>query len=1010
MKKTQLKEAFRNIQNQRVSFASIIVIAMLAVTVYLGILYAAKALNLHTSSWYYQWNTQDLQVYSPLLLTKSDVEAIRSIEGVGEAEGCIETEALYPAEDGLYAVKVMTIPERVALPQLLEGRFPSAADECMVEKEFSEEFGIQPGDRISLKKGDQENAPLLKNESLTVTGIFYHADHITYQLIFTQYIIVPEEAFDEESLFGDYTKVRVSLADHPENRFGNEYWQAVAPVEQALKQLGAERFPDRKEDFERELRDAEEKIIEKERELQDAEKQLAEAKQSLEEARALIADGEEEIRKAKEQLHGAAQQLDWYGGLISLVDRILGVVDGKETLTLELIPELEEYFYTYYHDGYGEMIRDAAVPAIENLIDEFLHKDPADIDLKDFEQKYREARKQYEEYRGNYFYSGEQYLDGLTLLEKTEKELAKKKLELEDGEKTLAEKEQELKDGWKALADARIKLADERRYLENIESVEWTVLNNNADEGYIFSRENTGNLSSLSLTFSLLFVLVAALIIYASVGRMVDEQAALVGTTKALGMRTGEILGRYMIFGVLSSVIGMLLGILAARFVLEPLILGMYRPYYIMPKAQGCFLLPPTVMILAGGLVLSVLAVLFALGRLLRTSAIRLMNGENAVSKRLNSGKAGGSLYSRLILMNMTSDPKRVGVTIVSIASCCVLLMIGFSMKYAMSRMPDRQFDGIQTFDAFLNYAPSEGAEDELAAVLQAGETEYVNVMQRTLPFSRDGNEISGCRLICPYTGSLDGFYTLKDTKTGAAVNLPPHGVVISRRASEYYGIAVGNTMLLYDERMKPYEAQVAAVFDNYVDHLFFVSPEAYEEVFRESPENNCFYVKLGVAELPALRLALRNTEGYRTLADAEIQRENFLKTSRSMNVLIMVMTVAAGLMAYFILNNLSGSYMIHKRKELTIMRVNGFTVPECIRYAALELIVTTALGVLIGIPAGAALGYRVVRLTEQSGLQMVRSVDPRSVIFSILITVGFSWLINSLALRKVRNLKLSDV
>ena len=100
---------------------------------------------------------------------------------------------------------------------------------------------------------------------------------------------------------------------------------------------------------------------------------------------------------------------------------------------------------------------------------------------------------------------------------------------------------------------------------------------------------------------------------------------------------------------------------------------------------------------------------------------------------------------------------------------------------------------------------------------------------------------------------------------------------------------------------------------------------------------------------------------------------------------------------------------MLHKKKELTVMRVNGFSTEECVRYAAIELIITTVLGILIGVPSGAWLGYRVIRLTEQSFVQMDRTLDIRSVIFSVLITAAFTLIINGMALSKVKDLKLSD-
>ena len=50
MKKTQLKDALRNIWKQKVSFLSIIVIALLGVTTFLGIGYSAAALRRNAST------------------------------------------------------------------------------------------------------------------------------------------------------------------------------------------------------------------------------------------------------------------------------------------------------------------------------------------------------------------------------------------------------------------------------------------------------------------------------------------------------------------------------------------------------------------------------------------------------------------------------------------------------------------------------------------------------------------------------------------------------------------------------------------------------------------------------------------------------------------------------------------------------------------------------------------------------------------------------------------------
>jgi len=58
----------------------------------------------------------------------------------------------------------------------------------------------------------------------------------------------------------------------------------------------------------------------------------------------------------------------------------------------------------------------------------------------------------------------------------------------------------------------------------------------------------------------------------------------------------------------------------------------------------------------------------------------------------------------------------------------------------------------------------------------------------------------------------------------------------------------------------------------------------------------------------------------------------------------------------------------------------------------------------------GHFLGQAILPVTEGPYMQFVHEPDPRSYLFSALITAGFSALISSAALRRVKYLKLSDV
>ena len=91
-------------------------------------------------------------------------------------------------------------------------------------------------------------------------------------------------------------------------------------------------------------------------------------------------------------------------------------------------------------------------------------------------------------------------------------------------------------------------------------------------------------------------------------------------------------------------------------------------------------------------------------------------------------------------------------------------------------------------------------------------------------------------------------------------------------------------------------------------------------------------------------------------------------------------------------------------------MRINGFTVRECVIYVSWDLVVTTLIGILLGLAAGHYLGQTVLPVAEGHYMRFVHEPDLRTYLYSALITAGFFTLVSSTALRRVKNLRLSDI
>jgi putative ABC transport system permease protein len=161
---------------------------------------------------------------------------------------------------------------------------------------------------------------------------------------------------------------------------------------------------------------------------------------------------------------------------------------------------------------------------------------------------------------------------------------------------------------------------------------------------------------------------------------------------------------------------------------------------------------------------------------------------------------------------------------------------------------------------------------------------------------------------------------------------------------------------------------------------------------------------------LDLLREKLADVKGLTKVNDAAADRHVIEQFTASLNFVVWFMLFIAAMMDCFIVANFTMTYVQRKTRELTIMRINGFSIRECTLYCAVDLVVTTILGTILGLALGSFLGNAILRTTETPYIQMIREPAAQTYIYSALITGGFSALTNSFALRRIKKLKLSDI
>ena len=718
-----------------------------------------------------------------------------------------------------------------------------------------------------------------------------------------------------------------------------------------------------------------------------------------------LAEGEAEYQNALRQYEDARRELDtgwkqYYDGARQLAAGLATLTQGEadyesglaeyEAGKTRLAEGRAEYNdkLKLYDDGAAQLAAGLAT-------------------LRQSEAEYAKGLEQYESGKSllTRFADGlAEYETGTQQYQEGRRELDDGRAELEEGERRYAEGMAEYLTGAQTLADARIAL-------DEMDECRWVILDVNGNASYQAIRATSENDADLGMTFALIFILVGALVIYATLGRIVEEQRRLVGATRALGLYKREILAKYMVFGIGATLIGMLIGVVCGCFLIQPILTFSHGRFYCYDNSAVAFVPGMTLLVLLGGVALAALAVWSACSELMRATATSLMQ-EKAPASGKKSGRASKlSLYARLILLNIRTDKKRVAVTVVSVAGCCALLVAGFTMRNGIVSAIEKQFSDIVLYDYSAVFSDDD-ADSSIPLTrkeLEAAGADATAVYAENQLFSINGN-LNAAVLYCGDLEEMRDDYALLDPESNAALPPDPQGVWINLKTAEVNHLRAGDTITLYDGGMRPYSAPIAGIMNNYIRIDILMSRESYAQIFGAQPKDNTLLIRCGNALPEQVDEILSSSDGVASVTTSASQLAETMDLAKVLNMIALLMVGIAGIMACFILLNLISMHVNQKKRELTIMRVNGFTVREVIAYIARETVVTNLIGILLGLGAGMLLGYRTVCLLEGSTAHFDHSVQPMALILAVLITAGFSVILNVIALRKVKDLKLTDV
>ena len=237
--------------------------------------------------------------------------------------------------------------------------------------------------------------------------------------------------------------------------------------------------------------------------------------------------------------------------------------------------------------------------------------------------------------------------------------------------------------------------------------------------------------------------------------------------------------------------------------------------------------------------------------------------------------------------------------------------------------------------------------------------------------------------------------------------------MVVTEKLCERQGWKVGDTITLEDGDGNQAQLTITDICENYVYHYIYLSPKTYEAAFGKDWEANSLLCKLPEDITPKEESQL-STEllQCRDVVSAQFTNtlsESFGSSIQSINSIIVVLIVCAGLLAFVVLYNLTNINITERENEIATIKVLGFYDGEVSAYIYRETILLTLIGTAVGLVLGMALHQFVIRTAEVDMVMFGRTVYWLSYVWSALLTILFSVFVNLVMHRKLKNISMVE-
>ena len=594
------------------------------------------------------------------------------------------------------------------------------------------------------------------------------------------------------------------------------------------------------------------------------------------------------------------------------------------------------------------------------------------------------------------------------------------------------------------MDDAMVTAMDEA-YATAVEEIEipeckWIVqTRNDVVANYKILIDQYKEVDSIADIIPIFFIVVVILMTSNTMSRMIAEERGEMGTFTSLGFSNGQIIGGYMIYVIMATLIGCVGGYFIGVLTLPDFVYNCF-PLEIQDITFS-FNWKMFVGCMAVSFVVMTGVTIFSCMKELKEKPAYLLRpvppkkGRRIILER--TGLWNHLSFSwKTTFRNIARYRRRVLMTVLGVGGCTFLMFIGFGIRDCIATVGDKQFSEIHHYDEMVILGEEVKSYDEIGGTSDKKKMKDQGLIVQPLMMRQESYKVTNAEnhsldvyLMVPDMDNemFQEYFTLRgadprDTFTaaedadlvrqGETLDLTDEGVIITPRISIITGKGVGDYILLFDDNEESYEVKIAGIAENYVSNYIYMSKKTFIRTFRHGVMYNTVIGKNGLLydESGNPKVDVENMDSETRIGYAELLAKKLYKSDDIVNVstteavmrrandsiqgldsVVVMLAVIASLLAFTVLYNLTAISISERTREIATLKVLGFTPVETNHYIYRETILSSLLGIVIGLAIGPYLLGMVMDVIGVDNLVFLRQVKVPSFAISAALTLVFT-------------------